>query len=182
MTTPPGSDDPQRGPAPQQGQPEQPGPEQPWSSTPQAGQVPPPPGQPTSPGYGPPGQQPLWGGYGQPAAPPWAAPTATAPRDRTRSLLIAALVAVGLAIAAGVALLVYVLSSTALRPSTVERDVAALFEEQERVAIDLECDERMIVRPGADYECEGTTSDGEDVEILITIIDEQGNYTWAEDD
>ena len=132
------------------------------------------------PGYG---QQP-WGGPRQLAPPPWVPATEAAPppRDRTRTLLIAALVAVGLAIAAGVALLVYVLSSTALRNSAVERDVAALFEERHRVAIDLECDERMIVRPGADYECEGTTADGEDVELLITITDDQGNYTWAEDD
>jgi Domain of unknown function (DUF4333) len=133
------------------------------------------------PGYG---QQP-WAGPGQPVPPPWApapAGQAPAPRDRTRTLLIAALVAVGLAIAAGVALLVYVLSSTALRNAAVERDVAALFEERHRVAIDLDCDERMIVRPGADYECEGTTADGEDVELLITITDSEGSYTWAEDD
>ena len=39
----------------------------------------------------------------------------------------------------------------------------------------------MIVRPGADYECEGTTADGEEVEILITVTDDEGAYTWAED-
>jgi hypothetical protein len=39
----------------------------------------------------------------------------------------------------------------------------------------------MIVRVGGDYECEGTTADGEDVEILITVTDENGAYTWVED-
>ena len=133
----------------------------PWQSSPQ-------PGQP-------------WPGYGPP--PQWTA-TATPPppRDRKRTLLIAALVAVGLAIAAGVGLLFYVLSSTRLDPEQVARDVAAQFEERHQVAIELECDRVMIVRPGADHECEGTTADGENVELLITVTDEEGAYTWAEDD
>jgi hypothetical protein len=81
----------------------------------------------------------------------------------------------------GVATLVYVLSATILDRAAVERDVAAQFEEREGVALDLTCDQRMIVRPGADYECDGTTADGEDVEIRIEIRDEDGGYTWAED-
>lgn len=129
------------------------------------------------------GPQP-WGPYGQPAPPTWATATAPAPepRDRKRTLLIAALVATALAIAAGVGMLVYVLSSTRLDPERVARDVAAQFEQQHRVAIDLECDRVMVVRPGADHECEGTTADGEEIELLITVTDDEGNYTWAEDD
>ncbi len=88
---------------------------------------------------------------------------------------------VALAIAVGVATLVYVLSSTILRPEAVERDVAALFEEREGVAVDLDCRQRMIVRPGADYECDGVTADGEEVEIRITVENDDGAYTWAED-
>lgn len=89
--------------------------------------------------------------------------------------------AIALAIAGASALLVYVLSSTILDPAAVETAVAEQFEQREGVPLDLECDERMIVRPGADYECEGTTEDGEEVEILITVTDDSGAYTWAED-
>ena len=133
--------------------------------------------------YGPgPVQQPGYGPYGPPVPPHWQpGPPPKPPRDRRRRRLILALELVALAIAVGIATLVYVLSSTVLDRSAVESAVASQFEEREGVALDLECDERMIVRPGADYECEGTTADGEDVEILITITDENGAYTWAED-
>ena len=134
--------------------------------------------------YGQPGQgHPGSGQWGQPVAPGWWAgvPPQRLPRDRTRTLLITALVAVGLAIAACIALLVYVLSSTILDRAAVESAVAAQFEEREGVALDLECGRRMIVRPGADYECEGTTADGEEVEILIIITDDRGRYSWTED-
>ena len=187
MSTPPSSEDPRPGAdrplpedaptarhqpasAPQWGAPPQPSPQQ-WGPPQQWGQPQPPawgrPPPPGAPSWGPP--QPAWAG----SAPP--------KRDRTRTLLIAALVAIGLAIVAGVALLVYVLSATILDRTAVERAVAQQFEEREGVALELECDERMIVRPGADYECEGTTADGEDVEILITVTDRRGAYTWAED-
>jgi Domain of unknown function (DUF4333) len=188
VSTPPSSDDPRPGgadsPLPddaptaphQPAGPPQWGPPQ-WGPPPQ--QQPQPWGQPQQPqpwGQPPAGGLPPWG----PPPPAWAAP-APARRDRTRTLLIAALVATGLAIAGGVALLVYVLSSTILDRAAVEAAVAEQFEQREGVALDLECDERMIVRPGADYECEGSTADGEDVEILITVTDREGAYTWAED-
>lgn len=179
MSTPPSSEDPRPGAdrplpedaptAPAQPVPFAPVPPQPWGGSPQQ--------QPR--------QQP-WGGsphgataWGAPQ-PAWG-PPAPAARDRTRTLLIAALVAVALAIAGGLALLVYVLSATILDRTAVETAVAQQFEEREGVGLDLACDERMIVRPGADYECEGTTADGEDVEILITVTDDEGAYTWAED-
>jgi hypothetical protein len=126
-------------------------------------------------------QQPAYGPYGPPVPPPWQpGPPPAAPPDRTRKRLILALELVALAIAVGVATLVYVLSSTQLDRSAVESAVATQFEEREGVALDLECDQRMIVEPGADYECEGTTADGEDVQILIRVTDENGAYTWAE--
>jgi Domain of unknown function (DUF4333) len=169
MSTPPTGEDPYGRPPgePAHGQPSGP-----------AGYGPPgygPPGY-GPPGYGPPGygQQPQ-PGFGQPGAPP------AAPPDRKRKRLIRALELVGLAIAVGVATLVYVLSATILDRAAVESAVATQFEEREGVALDLECDERMIVEPGADYECEGTTADGEEVQIVITVTDENGAYTWAED-
>jgi hypothetical protein len=169
-------------------------------STPPTGEDP--YGRPPGPsGYGPPGygQQP-YPSYAQPALgpgpaqqpappaqgpygppPPWQPGTPAAPPDRTRKRLIRALELVGLAIAVGVATLVYVLSSTVLDRAAVESAVSTQFEEREGVALDLECDERMIVEPGKDYECEGTTADGEDVQIVISVTDENGAYTWAED-
>jgi hypothetical protein len=177
VSTPPSSDDPRPGGADRPLPDDAPTAPQQWGPPPQQ-----------QPQWGPPPQQQPqpWGQqpYGAPSwAPPqqaWA-PPAPPRKDRTRTLLIAALVAVALAIAGGLALLVYVLSSTILDRAAVEAAVAGQFEEREGVALDLACDERMIVRPGADYECEGSTADGEDVEILITVTDEDGSYTWAED-
>jgi hypothetical protein len=88
---------------------------------------------------------------------------------------------VALAIVVALGTLVYVLSSTRLDRAAVESAVSAQFEEREGVALDLECRHRMIVRPGADYECEGTTEDGEEVEIRIEIENDDGAYTWSED-
>jgi len=137
---------------------------------------------PPASGPGPTGQQPGYGQYGgqpplgwQPGPPP------KPPRDRKRTALIAALVVVALAIAAGVALLVYVLSSTILDRTAVEKAVSSQFEEREGVELALQCRHRMIVRPGADYECKGMTADGEKVEIRIVITDDNGGYTWSEE-
>lgn len=69
-----------------------------------------------------------------------------------------------------------------LDATAVEEAVAGQFEQREGVALDLSCDRRMPVTFGAEYRCEGTTADGEDVELLITVTDREGTYTWAEDD
>jgi len=203
MSTPPTGEDPHRGPssddsptAPQQPWSASGTPGQPWGAPGGYGQQPP-YGQPTSgqqapyaqqqfgpgpygqqPGYG---QQPSYGQYGQP--PPWQpGATQAPPRDRTRKRLILALEAVGLAIAVRIGTLVYVLSATILDRTAVEDAVSSQFEEREGVALDLECRHRMIVRPGADYDCDGTTADGEEITIEITITDSEGAYTWAEKD
>ena len=68
----------------------------------------------------------------------------------------------------------------ALRVVAVERAVASQFEETQCVKLDLECRHRMIVRKGADYDCEGTTADGEEITIEIKIIDSDGRYSWAD--
>jgi Domain of unknown function (DUF4333) len=183
MSTPPTGEEPPRGPDPD---PWRPPPQQGWSQPPYPqqppyGQQPPPYGQ--QPSYG---QQPQYGQqypeYGE-QAPPVGQPDAPTkpPRDKKRRRLVLALELVALAIAVAVATLVYVLSSTRLDRAAVESAVASQFEEREGVALDLECGRAMVVEPGADYECEGTTADGEEVEIIITIKDEDGAYTWAED-
>jgi hypothetical protein len=173
MSTPPTGDDP-RTPPQHPGY----GPQPQYASQPAYG--PQPPHEQARYGQAPYGQapygQPAYGQHGHPA--PW---QPAPPPDRRRKRLVLALEAVALAIVVGVATLVYVLSATILDRAAVERDVAAQFEEREGVGLDLACDERMIVRPGADYECEGTTADGEDVEILISVTDDEGSYTWAED-
>jgi hypothetical protein len=168
MSTPPTGEDPQR--ASGYGQPAY------------GQQFPPPAYAPPPSGPGPTDQQPGYGPYGGQPPPGWQpGPPPKPPRDRKRTALIAALVVVALAIAAGVALLVYVLSSTILDRTAVEKAVSSQFEEREGVKLALVCRHRMIVRPGADYECEGTTADGEDVEIRIVITDDNGAYTWSED-
>jgi hypothetical protein len=197
MSTPPTGEDPQRVPGPH-GTPQQPGgwgapgpggppygqqagnygPPSPASPQPAYG----PPGQQSPYGPGPAGQQPAYGQYGAPVPPPWQpGPPQAPPRDPRRKGLILALAVVALAIVGVVATLVYVLSATRLDRTAVEDAVAAQFEEREGVALELECRQRMIVRPGADYDCEGTTADGEEVEIVITITDDDGAYTWVED-
>jgi Domain of unknown function (DUF4333) len=200
MSTPPTGEDPQWRPAPDEspttpqqqpghGAPQRAAPwgapgsgQQSWTPPGQQPSYGPPPGQ--QPIYGPPsGQQPLHARYDGPTPAGWQpGPPPERPRDRTRTALIAALVAVGLLIAAGVALLVYVLSATILDRAAVEEAVSSQFEERYGVALDLECKHRMIVRPRADYDCEGTTPDGQEVEIEIRITNSDGAYTWAEKD
>ena len=68
-----------------------------------------------------------------------------------------------------------------LDASAVEEAISGQFEEREGVALDLSCDQRMAVEFGAEYQCEGTTADGEDVEILVNLTDDEGTFTWAEE-
>jgi hypothetical protein len=180
MSTPPTGEDPQRGPSDEWPPPQQAG--GPVYGQQGYGQQQPPPAY--QPAFGPPpgGQQAPYGQYGGQTTPPWPpGPPSAPPPDRKRRRLIFALEAVALALVVGVGTLIYVLSSTRLDRAAVERDVAAQFEERNGVELDLECRHRMIVRPGADYECEGTTADGEEIEIRIMIENENGAYTWAED-
>ncbi len=162
----------------------------------QPGQAQPGYGQPgqAQPGYGQPGYgQPGYGGgpYGQPPqgyGPPYGAQpygpsgqqyAPTQPKkSRTRLILgLAALVAlVTLAM-----VLANIMGPTVLDRAAVERDVAAQFEAREGVAIDLTCDQEMRVETGESYPCTGVTADGEEVELQITITDENfAEYTWTE--
>jgi Domain of unknown function (DUF4333) len=145
---------------------------QPGSGQPGYGQ---PPGQFGQPGYGPtpypaPGYGPQYGMPGQSYGPP----------RKPRTGLIAALTGLALLLVLAVVALV-ALQSTVLDPAAVERDVAAQFEQREGVAIDLTCTEEMEVEEGESYPCSGVTADGEEVDLQITITDEDsGAYTWTE--
>jgi uncharacterized membrane protein len=123
-----------------------------------------------APQHGPPRYGAPGGAYGPPA-----------PATKSRVGLIAAVTAGFLVLIAGAVVLALSLSSTVLDRNAVERDVAAQFEEREGVAIDLSCAEEMKVGSGATYACTGTTADGEDVTLQITITDEDtAAYTWTE--
>jgi hypothetical protein len=140
---------------------------QPWAGQPWAG-------QPT------PGQPPYWVGqpqYGQ----PWGqTPYGPPPRRRSRKGLIAGIVVPAVLLLVAV-VLARLFADTVLDTGAVEDDVAAQFEEMEGVAIDLTCDDEMQVEQGAEYECTGTTADGEEVTIRIVITDEtDASYTWEE--
>ena len=64
----------------------------------------------------------------------------------------------------------------------VERDVATQFEERFDVGVDVDCPQGMEVADGRDYECDAETDDGEDLELVITITDEEpAAYTWDVD-
>ena len=204
MTNPPHGDPPpgEAGrPQPQQPWPQQPGPWGSPASGPYGAQ--PPYGQPQQPGaWGPPtpgpyggqppygqpqqGQPPHWVGqpqHGQPQhGQPWEQSPygPPAPQRRSRRGLVAGIVVPAVLLLVAV-VLARVFADTVLDTSAVEDDVAAQFEEIEGVAIDLTCDDEMQVEQGADYECTGTTADGEEVTLRIVITDEtDASYTWEE--
>lgn len=73
------------------------------------------------------------------------------------------------------------LGPTLLDADAVERDVAAQFEERHGVALDLSCEQEMLVASGEVYRCEGRTADREEVTIEVLISDSlDGAYTWVE--
>ena len=154
------------------------------------------------PGYPPPGHdQPPYGqpAYGQPAygQPAYGQPAYGRPQygpqtggpgspygatrtKRSPLRLLLGLITLALLLVLAVVLANW-LGPTVLDAGAVERDVAAQFEEREGVAIDLSCDEQMVLDAGRSYECTGLTADGEDVTLEITVTDENtGAYTWTE--
>jgi hypothetical protein len=155
----------------------------------QPGHGPGPYGQPGygQPGYGPgPYAQPPQGygpSYGaQPYGPPgqYAPPSGASQVKKSRTRLILGLAALVLLVTLAM-VLANVMGPTVLNRAAVERDVAEQFEQREGVAIDLTCDEEMRVETGESYPCTGVTADGEEVELQITITDENfAEYTWTE--
>ena len=199
MTNPPHGDPPPGEPGrpdqpwPQQAGPQRAGPQQPWPQQPGPWGPPAPGpygGQPPH-GQPPPGQPPYWVGqpqYGQPQhgqpqyGQPWGqAPYGPpAPPRRSRKGLVAGIVVPAVLLLVAV-VLARLFADTVLDTRAVEDDVAAQFEQIEGVAIDLTCDDEMQVEQGADYECTGTTADGEEVTLRIVITDEtDASYTWEE--
>jgi Domain of unknown function (DUF4333) len=127
--------------------------------------------------YGQPGQQFGPASYG---AGPYGQPYGG--RRRSNAGLIVSLVVLGVVIIAAVVLLPNLLSSDVLDSNAAARDVGSQFEEQTGVPVDLACDNDMEVENGATYPCSGTTADGGDIEVTITITDEDADpptYTWA---
>ena len=174
-------------PGPQQPGPQQPGPWGPPAPGPYGGQ---PPYGPPVPQYGQPwggqpgpGQPPYWVGQPQYGQQPWAAQPPygpPAPPRRSRKGLVAGIVVPAVLLLVAV-VLARLFADTVLDTGAVEEDVAAQFEEVEGVAVDLSCDDEMQVEQGADYECTGTTADGEEVTLRIVITDEtDASYTWEE--
>jgi hypothetical protein len=84
-------------------------------------------------------------------------------------------------VAAVVTFAVLVAGPGALDPDQVERDVAAEYEEREGVSLDLACPEDMPPESGGVYTCEGTTADGESVDVEVRIADPEDDvdYEWA---
>ncbi len=151
------------------------------------------PGYPTSQGNSPLGQPSYGGhpGYGgaqqggypgqQGPGPGYGGSYPSAPAKKRNTGLIVALAAVAvLVLAAAILLPTVVLAKTVLDPAAVQRDVAAQFQDQEGVGIELTCPTDMEVQVSSTYECTGTTEDSEDVTLVIEVTDENGNYTWQE--
>ncbi|TFV77582.1 DUF4333 domain-containing protein [Blastococcus sp. CT_GayMR19] len=161
----PGSGQPGYGPPPYGSQPPygQPGYGQPGLGQPGYG----PPPQPYPPQqYGPPGQYAPWSGATQ--------------AKKSRLRLVLGLVTLALLLVLAV-VLADLLGPTVLDRAAVERDVAAQFEEEYDVSIELTCRDQMRVETGATYRCTGVTSANEEVTLQITITDENfAEYSWTE--
>lgn len=163
--------------------PQQPGAQQPGSWGPPAPGPyggPPPQGQPA---YGPPPRYgPPWGAPPAAGRPPYwtGEPLSGPPPRRSRRGLVAGIVVPAVLLLVAV-VLARLFADTVLDTGRVEDDVAAQFAQVEGVAVDLTCDDEMQVEQGADYECSGTTADGEEVTLRIVITDEDtAAYTWEE--
>ncbi|MEU2350702.1 DUF4333 domain-containing protein [Modestobacter sp. NPDC049651] len=157
-----------------------------------AGPYPPPPqpgwGQPHP--YGPPqhwappapGPQQAWGqpwGQGQPWGAPggWPPPPPPVRRQRSWPWLLFALLLVVVAAAATVPL---ALRPTALDPVSVQRDVAAQYQQLRGGDVELRCDDDMPVEVDRTYRCSGTTADDARVDITIRVTGRDGAYTWSD--
>jgi len=136
------------------------------------------------PQYGPPPYGPPPSAYG-PGAWPYGPPTGAPPRKSRRGLF-AVLAGVLVLVIGGAVLLVALLDptllgGTVLDAGAVERDVAAQFQQRAGVAVQLNCPSDMTVDKGAVYTCTGTTAQGENIRLKITVTDATtAAYTWTE--
>jgi hypothetical protein len=106
-----------------------------------------------------------------------------APTRRSRLPFYGGVLVIGLLVVLALVLSRWLgLGPTLLEPGQVERDVATQFEERYDVGVDLDCPHGMEVVEGREYECDAETDDHEDLEIVLTITDEeQVAYTWDVD-
>ena len=106
-----------------------------------------------------------------------------APARRSRAPFYGGILLIGLLIVLALALSRWLgLGPTLLDTGEVERDVATQFEERYDVGVDVDCPQGMEVADGRDYECDAETDDGEDLELVITITDEEpAAYSWDVD-
>ena len=111
---------------------------------------------------------------------PGPAQESTAPARRSRAPFYGGVLLIGLLIVLALALSRWLgLGPTLLDTGEVERDVASQFEERYDVGVDVDCPQGMEVADGRDYECDAETDDGEDLELVITITDEDpAAYSW----
>ena len=67
-----------------------------------------------------------------------------------------------------------------LERTTVEREVAAEYEERIGAAVEVRCPDEMPVASGEVYACEGTRTDGAVIYVEIQIADpgEDADYRW----
>ena len=102
---------------------------------------------------------------------------------RSRAPFYGGVLVIGLLVVLALALSRWLgLGPTLLEPGQVERDVAGQFEERYDVGVDIDCPHGMEVVEGRDYECEAETDDHEELELVITITDEEdAAYTWDVD-
>ncbi|MBN1092681.1 DUF4333 domain-containing protein [Blastococcus sp. TML/M2B] len=110
-------------------------------------------------------------------------PAAAARQRRSRGRFYGGVLVIGLLVVLALALSRWLgLGPTLLDPDRVERDVATQFEERYDVGVDIDCPHGMEVVEGRDYECDAETDDHEDLELVITITDEDdAAYTWDVD-
>jgi hypothetical protein len=123
------------------------------------------------------------GGAGGTTDPDLAHDGTAAPRRARRFLrplygwLVVAAVVAALAIARWAGL-----GPTLMEDSRVESDIAEQFEERYDVGVDVDCPRGMQVSEGRQYECEAETDDREDLDLVVTITDEDPPaYTWDVD-
>ncbi len=102
---------------------------------------------------------------------------------RSRAPFYGGVLVIGLLIVLALALSRWLgLGPTLLDTEQVQRDVASQFEERYDVGVDVDCPHGMEVVQGEDYECDAETDDHEDLELIITITDEDdAAYTWDVD-
>lgn len=103
-------------------------------------------------------------------------------KRRSRAPFYGGVLVIGLLIVLALALSRWLgLGPTLLDTGRVERDVAEQFEERYDVGVEVDCPQGMEVVEGDDYECDAVTDDHEELELVITITDDDEDrpaYTW----